>query len=65
MPGEQFAGQFGVRFIENDLRWDAPGPVAHAAVELLSGEQFMLEHQLAHATINVIVNTPARRLGFR
>jgi hypothetical protein len=55
ISGEEFAGRFGVDFVENDGRQDAPGPMAYAAVELAAGEQFTLEHHLDHPTLHVVI----------
>ena len=43
-PWSSFSERFGITFTENDGRWEAPGPVAYAAVELPTGEQFRVEH---------------------
>jgi hypothetical protein len=44
MPAHEFERRFGIAFTPNDGRRDAPGPMAYAAVELASGQRFLLEH---------------------
>ena len=40
---EQFATRFGISFTKN-THYEAPGPMAYAAIELRSGAQFLLHH---------------------
>jgi hypothetical protein len=54
-PWSSFSVRFGITFTENDGRYEAPGPVAYAAVELPTGEQFRLEHHFDHQEIGVVV----------
>jgi hypothetical protein len=43
IPHEQFAARFGISFTKN-AQYEAPGPMAYAAIELRSGTQFLLDH---------------------
>ena len=43
IPHEQFAARFGISFTKN-TQYEAPGPMAYAAIELRSGTQFLLHH---------------------
>jgi hypothetical protein len=44
VPWEQFAARFDIHFTENDGRYEAPGPMGYALIELPSSRQFPLEH---------------------
>lgn len=46
IPYEQFAERFGISFTENN-RYGA-GPAALAVIEVLSGTQFILQHEYDH-----------------
>lgn len=56
-PWSSFSTRFGITFTENDGRYEAPGPVAYAAVELPTGEQFPLEHHFDHQEIGVVARS--------
>jgi hypothetical protein len=50
-----FAKSFGVQFVPNDGTYEAPGPVAYAAVKLETGEIFPFEHHFDSFGSRVIV----------
>lgn len=44
MPWQDFAGRYGVDFVAEDGTYEAPGPVAYAAIELGDGTICPLQH---------------------
>lgn len=57
-PWMEVSSRWSIEFLENDGKWEAPGPVAYAAVQGSSGAWYSLEHHYDYPQPGVYVSVP-------
>jgi hypothetical protein len=70
IPWHEFETRFGMKFTENDVRYEAPGPHAYATLRTPSGAVFLLDHYFDYPEPGVLLSgrvdedLEAQRKGF-